>query len=241
MKVVVPVIAGTALFALGFVAGRTIEQRSTTAAAATSPAVTLTSKSERGRRQDGPEDRDRQDAPKRGQLLEGKELVAGVRQMLGDWKEGEVDILGELGKEPDPTRQPLFDVVTFNRLVTSISHATPAELEEIRATFREQADDSAFAQIWGMNLELQCQGREVEVEGSVVLDRALAKARTKSEFEDEDMLLTLPSLVFSYARIAPENARRWVEAAIADGHPLPEGLTEEFLRAALDRAESGKP
>lgn len=240
MKVVVPILVGTALFLLGFVSGRKIEQRSTTQSAV-SQGVTLTSKPEKGRREDEPRNRDRQDAPKRGQLLEGKELVEGVRQMLGDWKEGEVEILGELGKEPDPSRQPLFDVVTFNRLVTSISHATPAELEEIRATFHEQADESAFAQIWGINLELQCQGREVEVEGSVALDRALAKARTKSEFEDEDMWLTLPSLVFSYARIAPENARRWVEAAIADGHPLPEGLTEEFLRAALDRAESGKP
>jgi hypothetical protein len=191
------------------------------------------------RRDDGPGRRDRQSAAMRGPLLEGKELGEGVRRMLGDWKEGEIDLLVPAGRV-DPSRQPLFDVVTFNRLVTSMSHATPAELEDIRTSFREQADDSIFAAIWGSTLEFQCQARELEVEGSVALDRALSNARLESESGDES-LVSLPSLVFAYARIAPESARRWVEGVIADGGPLPEGSSAEFLRAALTRAEAGGP
>ncbi len=159
--------------------------------------------------------------------------------MLGDWKEDEVDLLVP-SDQVDPNRQPLFDVVTFNRLVTSMSYATPIELEEVRASFREQADDSIFAAIWGTTLEMQCQARELEVEGSVALDRALANARLESESGDKS-LVSLPSLVFAYARIAPESASRWVESVIADGGPLPEGSTAEFLRAALMRAKAGGP
>lgn len=239
MRAVVAITAGAALFLLGFATGRRGGPSSTAAETAGPEGTGLASASSMSRRDDGPGRRDRRNVAKRGKLLEGKELGEGVRRMLGDWKEDEIDLLAPAGQVV-PSRQPLFDVVTFHRLVTSMSHATPAELEDIRTSFREQADDSIFAAIWGSTLEFQCLARELEVEGSVALDRALANARMKSESEDED-LVSLPSLVFAYARIAPENARRWVESAIADGRPLPEGSTAEFLRAALERAESSDP
>ncbi len=239
MKFVTPIIISTALFLIGFLAGRGSAPEPAAVPAVGSKDASLTSTSDTVRGEDAPGRRDRSGVERRGQLLAGRELAAAVRKMLADWKEGEVDVFVP-SDQVDPDRQPLFDVVTFNRLVTSMSYATPIELEEVRASFREQADDSIFAAIWGTTLEMQCQARELEVDGSVALDRALANARLESESEDES-LVHLSSLVFAYARIAPENANRWVEGVIADVRPLPEGSTAEFLRAALKRARASGP
>lgn len=173
---------------------------------------------------------------RRSHVLASEELISGVQTILDDWK-GEIDLLVPAG-EVDPDRQPLLDLILLNRLSGSVGRANARETAEILELFEEDDDDSMFTQLWGSVIELQSIGRELELEGTHVLDRAIEKARSGAD--DDSEAIPLSWLVFSLARISPQEAEDWVEGVIQRNDGLPEHMTAEMLRAAIQRAQIRK-